>query len=432
MKKVFPLIVVLISLSVLGIIFIQVSWIRNSLQLRQNQRVLDLEHAEFQIKEQLYTRFLYYQYGIIGYVNEETRDLYLNSFTVERIPIQEIHTIIDNALKRYKVRNEVEYTITNIFQMHIIKSPEYDNRGEGSNRQVLLTPPSSEIYHENLHLYIKDSHTFLSNRLGWYLAGSILFTLIIISAFYLTLRTMFKQKKVSEVKSDFINNMTHELKTPLATISLAIDALTNEKVIHDTEKIRYYSSMIKDENKRMNKQVEKILQSARIEKQDIKLNLQVLNAHEIINKVADNVQLQILEKGGKLVVHTDANDFKIKADEVHFSNVVFNLLDNAIKYSKEDLTIELITKSTNSMFLFRVKDNGIGMNKETQARIFEKFYRAHTGNIHNVKGFGLGLSYVKAIVEAHGGKVKVDSSVGRGSTFSVYFPLATAEEIQKA
>ncbi len=181
--------------------------------------------------------------------------------------------------------------------------------------------------------------------------------------------------------------------------------------------------MIKDENKRMNKQVEKILQSARIEKQDIKLNLQNLNAHDIISKVADNVNLQILDKDGKLFLKLEAENFKIEADEVHFSNVVFNLLDNAIKYSKGDLVIEMITRNEKDMFVLQVKDNGIGMNKETQARVFEKFYRAHTGNIHNVKGFGLGLSYVKAIVEAHGGKVKVDSILGKGSTFSAYFPV---------
>jgi len=218
--------------------------------------------------------------------------------------------------------------------------------------------------------------------------------------------------------------MTHELKTPLATISLAIDALTNEKVIHDSDKVRYYSSMIKDENKRMNKQVEKILQAARIERQDIKLNLQKLDAHEIINKVADNLSLQIQEKNGSLSLSLDADKHVIEADEVHFSNIVFNLLDNAIKYSKENLHIEVSTKIMNGMLAIVVKDNGIGMNRETQSRVFEKFYRAHTGNIHNVKGFGLGLSYVKATVEAHQGKVNVDSSLGKGSTFTVMLPLA--------
>jgi two-component system phosphate regulon sensor histidine kinase PhoR len=280
------------------------------------------------------------------------------------------------------------------------------------------------FYKENLSLYLKEDKNYIMRKMGWMIAASILFTTIIISAFALTVRTLFTQKKLSEVKSDFINNMTHELKTPLATISLAIDALTNEKVIHDSDKIRYYSSMIKDENKRMNKQVEKILQAARIERQEIKLNLQLLNGHEIIRKVADNLSLQIQDKQGSLTLKLAAQRHDVKADEVHFSNIIFNLLDNAIKYSKDAPKIEVETMNQNGMLAIKVKDNGIGMNKETQARIFEKFYRAHTGNLHNVKGFGLGLSYVKAMAEEHGGKVKVESTIGKGSSFTVFFPLA--------
>jgi two-component system phosphate regulon sensor histidine kinase PhoR len=260
--------------------------------------------------------------------------------------------------------------------------------------------------------------------MGWIIAASLFFTIIIISAFALTIRTLFTQKKLSEIKSDFINNMTHELKTPLATISLAIDALTNEKVIHDTEKIRFYSVMIKDENKRMNKQVEKILQAARIEKQELELKLQALDVHEVIRKVANGIQLQIQEKSGSLSLSLKASKHIIQADEVHFSNIIFNLLDNAMKYSKENLLIEVSTASQSGIIAIKVNDNGIGMNKETQARVFEKFYRAHTGNLHNVKGFGLGLSYVTGIVEAHNGRVKVESREGKGSTFTVFVPLS--------
>ncbi len=425
MKKVFPLIIILITLSVLGIIFIQMSWIHNSVELRKQQREQDLIHSITQINQSLHDKYLFKK-GQIGFMNEESRLYYLQGFTVEYLSRAEITQLIDTALKRYNIREPFEYTITNIFQSQIVKSDGFDpekHTGPSIDIQLTLNDPEADFY-EILHLYLKEDSNFITRKIGWYIAGSILFTIIIISAFYLTIRTMFNQKKLSEIKSDFINNMTHELKTPLATISLAIDALTNEKVIHDTDKIRYYSQMIKDENKRMNKQVEKILQSARIEKQDIKLNLQNLNAHEIINKVADNVNLQILDKNGKLSLNTAADHFMIEADEVHFSNVVFNLLDNAIKYSKEDLAIEISTKNDGNMFVLQVKDNGIGMNKETQNRVFEKFYRAHTGNLHNVKGFGLGLSYVKAIVEAHGGKVKVDSVLGKGSTFSAYFPIA--------
>lgn len=424
MKKVFPLIVILITLSVLGITFIQMSWIHNSVELRKQQREQDIIHAVTQIKQSLYDSYLF-NVGKIGYMSEDSRNFYLQSFTIEAISPDEVTRIIDTALKRYNIREPFEYAVTNIFQTEILHSKGFQPDYKDASLNVLLTLDGQQgDFYELLHLYIKEERNFIIHKIGWYIAASIIFTIIIISAFYLTIRTMFNQKKLSEIKSDFINNMTHELKTPLATISLAIDALTNEKVIHDTDKIRYYSKMIKDENKRMNKQVEKILQSARIEKQDIRLNLQHLNAHEIVNKVADSVNLQILDKSGKLFVKAMADNPLIEADEVHFSNVVFNLLDNAIKYSKEDLVIEIITKNEGSMFVVQVKDNGIGMNKETQSRVFEKFYRAHTGNLHNVKGFGLGLSYVKAIVEAHGGKVKVDSTLGKGSTFSAYFPLA--------
>jgi two-component system phosphate regulon sensor histidine kinase PhoR len=424
MKKVFPLIIVLITLSVLGIIFIQMSWIRDAIKLRQGQHQQDISYALSQIKETMHRQYLL-RTNNFGYMDEETRQFYLRKFTVQALTDDEIKQIIDKSLKKYNIREPFEFAITNIFSTPITNSPgfkpEYYHNPNTIN--MSLSPDKAEYYLENLHLYISENKNYILRNMGWMIGASILFTTIIISAFGLTVRTMFNQKKLSEIKSDFINNMTHELKTPLATISLAIDALTNEKVIHDTGKIKYYSGMIKDENKRMNKQVEKILQAARIEKQDIKLNLQQLNAHDIIQKVADNLSLQIQEKNGRLGLMLAAPKHIIEADEVHFSNIVFNLLDNAIKYSngKPDIMVE--TQTAGNMLVIKVKDNGIGMNRETQSRVFEKFYRAHTGNIHNVKGFGLGLSYVKATVEAHNGKIKVDSTLGKGSTFTVSLPL---------
>ncbi len=424
MKKVFPLIVLLITLSVLGIIFIQMSWIRDAIKLRQGQRKQDIEYAMNQIKEMVWRSFLI-KSGNIGYLDEESKMYYLQDFTVQALNNDEIKLIIDTSLRKYNIKESYDYGITNIFQVPVKSSQGFSSDYITNSASISLTPdPDRARNPEVFHLYIHEDKNYILRKMGWMIAASILFTGIIISAFALTVRTLFNQKKLSEIKSDFINNMTHELKTPLATISLAIDALTNEKVIHDSDKVRYYSSMIKDENKRMNKQVEKILQAARIEKQDIKLNLQQLNAHDIINKVADNLSLQIQEKNGNLSLALNAERHIIEADEVHFSNIVFNLLDNAIKYSKDNLQIEVSTKIMNGMLAISVKDNGIGMNRETQSRVFEKFYRAHTGNIHNVKGFGLGLSYVKATVEAHQGKVSVDSSLGKGSTFTVMLPLA--------
>ncbi len=422
MKKVFPLIVVLISLSVSGIMFIQASWIRNAISLKREQFQRELDLSLGQAKQQIQDRFLLKQ-GIF-YLRDEASKQYVleKGFTSQGFSKDEIQGILDGALKKNKINQKFEFCIINIFKYPILESDGFLEQEISNAYKIKLTPDNSNLQ-ETLYIFINEDKNSIIREMGWMIVASILFTSIIIFAFALTVRTLFNQKKLSEIKSDFINNMTHELKTPLATISLAIDALTNEKVIHDTDKIRYYSGMIKEENKRMNKQVEKILQDARIERQEIKLNLQSLDAHEIIKQVTDNLALQIQEKNGTLSLKLNAAKHMVNADEVHFSNIIFNLLDNAIKYSKDNLHIDVETNNAGNMLAIKLKDNGIGMSKETQSRIFEKFYRAHTGNIHNVKGFGLGLSYAKAIVDAHGGKIKVESILGKGSTFTVTIPL---------
>jgi two-component system phosphate regulon sensor histidine kinase PhoR len=219
--------------------------------------------------------------------------------------------------------------------------------------------------------------------------------------------------------------MTHEFKTPIATISLAVDAMKNEKVLHDKEKIGYFSGIIKEENQRMNRQVETILKASQLEKQEVDLNLKPVHVHEIIKDVTDNFALQLEEKKGRAELVLNAENDLIEVDEVHFSNLINNLIDNAVKYSKENtpVYIKIATQSNGKNLHIKVEDNGIGMNKETLKRVFERFYRAHTGNIHNVKGFGLGLSYVKTIVEAHHGHIKADSTLGKGSTFMIEMPL---------
>lgn len=425
MKKVFPVIIVLITLSVLGIIFIQMSWIKNAIDLRKQQHDQEITNAVNRIREEFHQRYFAMRGEYPNPADESSKNFMLRDFSTNNFTKEEVDQVIAQSIKRSGIKVKYRYVILDIFQAPLFSSGNFRSEHFNTAIQSQLTTENA-AYKETLYLYFEEDNNYIIRQMGWIFAASVVFTIIIISAFALTIRTLFTQKKLSEVKSDFINNMTHELKTPLATISLAIDALTNEKVIHDTEKIRYYSGMIKEENKRMNKQVEKILQAARIERQDIKLNLQSLNAHDIIRKVADNLSLQIQDKHGSLALKLAAQKHVVHADEVHFSNIIFNLLDNAIKYSSDTqgLKIEIDTLVQNGMLAIKIKDNGIGMNKETQARVFEKFYRAHTGNLHNVKGFGLGLSYVKAITEAHGGKVKVESTLGKGSIFTVYFPLS--------
>jgi two-component system phosphate regulon sensor histidine kinase PhoR len=296
--------------------------------------------------------------------------------------------------------------------------------------KAFILPPSGSAQEnltsdEVLIVVVPGISKIASQDLWPQFIGAILFTLVIVTAFTLTLRTMLRQKKLSEIKNDFINNMTHEFKTPLATISLAVDALKNEKVQKDVEKLGYFSSIIKEENQRMNRQVETILKSALMDRQEVQLNLKPLHVHQIIKDVADNFILRLQEKQGMLETNLAATNDLINGDEVHISNLVNNLMDNAVKYSKENVPpiIRITTSSNDKKFILRMEDNGIGMTRETVKRIFEKFYRAHTGNIHNVKGFGLGLSYVKTVVEAHEGSIKAESTLGKGSFFVIELPL---------
>jgi two-component system phosphate regulon sensor histidine kinase PhoR len=416
MKRIFPLIVVLISLSVVGILFIQMSWIENAMKLKHEEFLRHVDNSLKQSMEAIQNQFISKQPTVP--VGRISRDFFLeNNFTtLQWFTRDELHGIIEDVLHENGIKQPFEFCITNIFKNPLFTSEGFQVQQMQSSYVIGLATDKAAMNQETLYLYIPEDKNAVIMQMWWIIAASVVFTTMIVLA-------LFNQKKISEIKSDFINNMTHELKTPLATISLAIDALTNEKVIHDADKIKIYSSMIKEENKRMNKQVEKILQAARLEKEEIKLSLQKLDAHLAINKVADNLALQIQEKNGSLTLKLNATNPFVEADEVHFSNIIFNLLDNAMKYSNNAPHIEVDTFSHgNGMMSIKIKDDGIGMDKETQSRIFERFYRAHTGNLHNVKGFGLGLSYVKAIVDAHEGRIKVESTLGKGSTFTITLP----------
>lgn len=330
----------------------------------------------------------------------------------------DIEKIIRTHLDEEKIKLSFAYCITH----QIIGMESYSSNFNPNMFDVSYNMRASQNGYM-MHLYIEEPNNYIYQRSSWMFASAALFSIIIITAFALTLRTMLNQKKLSEIKSDFINNMTHEFKTPLATISLASDALTMEKVQNNKEMLNYYSGIIKSENKRMNKQVETILQAAQIDKDELKLNLESIDVHDVINKMVDTFTIQVEQRDGTLTKHLNAEKYTILGDEVHFSNIIYNLMDNAVKYSKDKVDLDIFTSNTRNHLIIKIKDNGIGMNKETQAKIFEKFYRAHTGNIHDIKGFGLGLSYVKTIVDNHKGFIKVDSTIGKGSTFTIELPL---------
>jgi two-component system phosphate regulon sensor histidine kinase PhoR len=237
---------------------------------------------------------------------------------------------------------------------------------------------------------------------------------------------MVRQKKLVEIKNDFINNMTHEFKTPLATISLAVDALRNEKVMADPARMHYFNAIIKEENQRMNRQVETILRASQLEKQDFDVQFKPVSVHPVIQRVADTFALQVQSRSGEIVLHLDATQDQMKADESHLTNLISNLVDNALKYAREGVAprVEIQTRNESGRLIIEIADNGIGMSRDTLKRIYEKFYRAHTGNRHDVKGFGLGLSYVKTLVDTHRGNIQATSTPGKGSQFILSFPLS--------
>lgn len=255
-----------------------------------------------------------------------------------------------------------------------------------------------------------------------YLMLSIVFTGIILFCFAYSVQVIFMQKKLSEMKTDFINNMTHEFKTPIATISLAADSITSPMILNNVDKIKRFADIIKQENKRMNNQVEKVLQMALIDKRDFQLKVTTINLHEVINQALENARLQVAKKQGEVSSELKAGNPVVQGDLTHISNIINNLLENANKYSPEKPKIKVYTRNVPSGVEVIIEDKGIGMTKEARKHIFDRFYRVHTGNRHDVKGFGLGLSYVKAMMTAHNGQIDVKSELGKGSRFFLTFP----------
>jgi len=285
-----------------------------------------------------------------------------------------------------------------------------------------LFPNDLKNSNQLLQVYFPGQQEFIWQTMGFSFMGSALLLMIMIGCFYIAVNTILKQKKLAEVKNDFINNMTHEFKTPISTISLATQLIQEESAVAKNETILRYLGIIKEENIRLGNQVERVLQTAQMEKEEIVLRKKDIDIHALIQHVADNINPIIHANQGNLTLHLEAKPSLLALDEVHISNVIHNLLDNAIKYSPNQLHVEIQTESNAAQCTIKIKDQGIGMEKSVLETVFEPFYRVPTGNIHNVKGFGLGLSYVKKIVDAHGGKVKVESTLGAGSTFIITLP----------
>lgn len=342
-----------------------------------------------------------------------------------RIRRQDLDSIINNELKQNNLKLQYEYAVQNESGDIAIQSDNYNKLIEQScnSYKIRLFPDDILSEPNYLIMYFPAEKRTIIRSIAGIAFSSILVTLIIILSFSLIIYVIYKQKRLSEIKSDFVNNMTHELKTPISTISLAAQMLKDKSIPVESKNIDHVSGLIADESKRLGYQVEKVLQMAVFEKFKLDLKIKEIDIHNLIKKAIHNLNLFIKSKNGVVNCKFDAAEATVPADEMHILNVFNNLLDNAIKYSKDAPLINVSTKNIKNQIVISIEDHGIGMSKDNLKKIFDQFYRVPTGNVHNVKGFGLGLSYVKKIVEEHKGKVYVESEPERGTRFDIYLPL---------
>lgn len=340
----------------------------------------------------------------------------------ERVSKGKLHKLLETELKEYEVKTPFEFGIYSNGLATKVKSDRFRYDKNSTYSIPIFTDNEGNNKYELL-VSFPHKEKFLFSELVGITLLSIIFTLIIIIAYTSALNQLIRQRQISEIKTDFINNMTHEFKTPIATINLALDAIKNPKVIDDKEKVNRYLQMIRDENKRMHAQVENVLRISKLEKKELEINKESNNIHDIIEDAIEHVNLIIEDRQGGITTHLLASRTTVLLNDVHFTNVIVNVLDNAIKYSPEEPKIDVYTENIKDFVIIKIKDQGAGMSKVAQKRIFEKFYREHTGDLHNVKGHGLGLAYVKRIIEDHNGEIFVESEKGKGSTFIIKIPL---------
>jgi two-component system phosphate regulon sensor histidine kinase PhoR len=339
-----------------------------------------------------------------------------------RVSTKELDLLLQRELSNIGIDIDFEYGIYSRGLATKVRSRNFKFTESTRYKAPILKNIEGESDYDLIVTFPEKKRFLISSILGMAVL-SVIFTIIIIVAYSSALYQLIKQKQISEIKSDFINNMTHEFKTPIATINLALDSLKNPKAFEDVDKVKRYHQMIRDENKRMHAQVENVLRISKLEKNQLNISKDRVEMHDLIEDAITHVALMVENRGGYIKTHFRADRDEVLANEFHFTNVIVNILDNAIKYSPEAPKIDVYTENVKNSIIIKVKDQGAGMSKAVAKRVFEKFYREHTGNIHNVKGHGLGLAYVKSIVDDHHGEVSLESEKNKGSIFYIKLPL---------
>ena len=381
-----------------------------------------LNEASKSLQEIVHNRYVY-QKGLLDEV------VYNILYTASDRPLKERvnFKILDQDIRAELLNNGVNLPyhlrVASADGREVYRCPDYSDIGEEySYTQVLFrNDPSSKMGVVTIHFPDISSYIYSSIR---FMIPSVVFTIVLLVTFLFTIVVIFRQKKYSELKNDFVNNMTHELKTPIASISLAAQMLGDESVAKSPTMMKHLGGVINDESKRLRFLVEKVLQMSMFERKKAVFKKKKLDLNEMVESIANSFTLRVEHTGGKIYTSIEAEESTIYVDEMHFQNVIFNLLDNAVKYRKQDKPLDIYIRTWNAdgKLLLSIRDTGIGIKKENLKKIFEKFYRVHTGNVHDAKGFGLGLAYVKKIVDLHKGEIKVESEFGVGTMFTISLP----------
>jgi len=418
------IIILLASALFIGLVTTQIFWVKKAYEITQNQTQHEIELALVNVVQDIKkhtedSTFLVDPVNMVSpnffrvQINEELQPFYLES-------------LLQTEFLNREINYKFQYSIYNCFNDSIVYTKVVGSSKNKSNEAEISVPPAVKWDNDNHYFSVffpSLDFEIISQMRFWVISSIVLIAVLIFFAY--VINVILRQKKLSEIKNDFINNMTHELKTPISTIALASDVLMQNGIETNPEKLKNYARIIKDENQRLQNQVERVLQIARLEKDELEMNKQQFDLHELIELAVPTIEKNFAEKELKISVNLKATNAMLRGDEMHITNVIFNLLDNAAKYGGASPEIDIETHQTEKGIFLSVSDKGPGIAKEQQKDIFEKFYRISTGNVHDVKGFGLGLHYVRTIVDAHEGKIKLNSKVGEGSQFELFFPYGT-------
>jgi two-component system phosphate regulon sensor histidine kinase PhoR len=415
------IIILFASISLVGLTTTQCFWVWNALKLGQEQRDHRIDVA---LEEVINDLAAANENNLVFSEKPVMKSASENATLFSVIDTVLLGKLLSKYVDYHKLDKDYQYAIIKTSNDSVIFSstPVITKAMKRKAHKACLSCLWKEEYF-HLEVYFPSLRREVLTQMSVWLGLSAIFILIVILTFLYIINTIIRQKKLSEIKNDFINNMTHEFKTPISTISLAAEVLLHSGTGSSSERIKKYSRIIYDENTRMRAQVDRVLQVARLDRDEFSLTKSEFDLHRLVKDTVQNLCFEKCEEETTVNYHLDAVQYKLNADEMHIRNVVVNLVDNAIKYSRNGTHLNIYTHNKNDGITLTIEDNGIGMTAETSRHIFDKFYRVPTGNIHNVKGFGLGLYYVKNMVDAHGGQIEVKSELNKGSRFDVYLPL---------